>query len=95
MKNYTIPYGTFELNGDGHLKMIHEKPEYEFLVNTGLYVVNPKVLQLIPEGKPYHFTQLIEDASGSGQRVGVYPLDDEAWIDVGQWAEYQKAVEQL
>ena len=48
MKNYIIPYGTCELNGEGHLKKINEKPEYDFLVNTGLYVLNPDVLHLIP-----------------------------------------------
>ena len=44
LKKYTIPYGTCELNGEGHLKQINEKPEYDFLVNTGLYVLNPDVL---------------------------------------------------
>ena len=34
-------------------------------------------------------------AKKNGTRIGVYPIDDEAWIDVGQWAEYQKAVERL
>jgi len=95
MKNYTIPYGTCELNDEGHLKQINEKPEYEFLVNTGLYVLNPNVLSLIPKNKLYHFTHLIKDAQKSGNRVGVYPIDDDAWIDIGQWAEYQKAVERL
>ena len=94
-KNYTIPYGTCELNCEGHLKKIHEKPEYEFLVNTGLYVLNPIVLQMIPYGKHYHITHLIADAKSNGKRVGVYPIDDEAWIDVGQWADYQKAVDRL
>ena len=95
MKNYTIPYGTCELNGEGHLKQINEKPEYDFLVNTGLYVLNPDLLNLIPDNKLYHITHLIEDAYKSGKRVGVYPIDDDSWIDVGQWAEYQKAVDQL
>lgn len=95
VKNYTIPYGTCELNEEGHLEKIHEKPEYDFLVNTGLYVINPNVLKLIPNNKLYNITHLIEEAQKIGQRVGVYPIDDEAWIDVGQWAEYQKAVDQL
>jgi dTDP-glucose pyrophosphorylase/predicted transcriptional regulator len=95
MKNYTIPYGTCELNGEGHLKQINEKPEYDFLVNTGLYIINPDVLHLIPADKLYHITHLIEDAQKSGKHVGVYPIDDEAWIDVGQWADYQKAVDRL
>ena len=95
MKNYTIPYGTCELNGEGYLKQINEKPEYDFLVNTGLYVINPDVLHLIPGDKLYHITHLIEDAQKSGKRVGVYPIDDDAWIDVGQWAEYKKALERF
>ena len=95
MKNYIIPYGTCELNSEGNLQYINEKPEYDFLVNTGLYVLNTDVLQLIPGNQLYHITHLIEDAQKNGKRIGVYPIDDEAWIDVGQWAEYQKTVNQL
>jgi len=95
MKNYVIPYGTCELNDEGYLKEITEKPEYDFLVNTGLYVLNPDVLHLIPKDKRYHITHLIEDAQKDEKKIGVYPIDDDDWIDVGQWAEYQKAVSQL
>jgi len=95
MKNYIIPYGTCELNRDGHLKKINEKPEYDFLINTGLYILNPEVLAFIPKNTIYHVTDLIEDATNNGKRIGVYPIDGDAWIDVGQWAEYQKAVERL
>ena len=95
MKNYIIPYGTCELNSKGHLKSINEKPEYDFLVNTGLYIIESDVLQLIPNNKFYHITHLINDAMKNGKKIGVYPIDDEAWIDVGQWAEYQKVVGKL
>jgi len=27
-----------------------------------------------------------------GRTVGVYPISERAWIDVGQWAEYRKAL---
>ena len=91
-KEYIIPYGTCELNGKGHLSHINEKPKYDFLINTGLYILNPNILELIPKNKFYHITSLIEDAKKKGKKVGVFPIDDEAWIDVGQWAEYQKAV---
>ena len=94
-KEYIIPYGTCELNGDGHLSRINEKPQYDFLINTGLYVLNPDILNLIPENKFYHITHLISDANNQGKKVGVYPIDDDAWIDVGQWAEYRKVVELL
>jgi len=91
-KEYIIPYGTCELNGDGHLSHISEKPKYDFLINTGLYILNPDMLSMIPQNKFYHITHLIEDAKNIGKKVGVFPIDDDAWIDVGQWAEYKKAV---
>jgi len=94
-KEYVIPYGTCELNGDGHLSHINEKPKYDFLVNTGLYVLNPSVLDLIPENKFCHITHLIEDAKKQGKRVGVFPIDDDAWIDVGQWGEYKNILEKF
>ena len=91
-KEYIIPYGTCELNSDGHLSHINEKPKYDFLINTGLYVLNPDVLSFIPKDKFYHITDLIEDLKKSGKKVGVFPVDDDDWIDIGQWAEYQKMI---
>jgi dTDP-glucose pyrophosphorylase len=94
-KEYIIPYGTCELNGNGHLSHINEKPKYEFLINTGLYVLNPDILNLIPENKFYHITHLIEDAKKQDKKVGVFPIDDDAWIDIGQWAEYKNAIDKF
>jgi len=94
-KEYIIPYGTCKLNKQGHLLKIDEKPSYDFLINTGLYMLNPKVLKLIPKNTFFHITHLIENVKSQGMNVGVFPIDDDAWVDVGEWAEYKKAVEQL
>jgi dTDP-glucose pyrophosphorylase len=94
-KEYIIPYGTCELNDHGNLSHINEKPKYDFLINTGLYVLNPDVLSHIPKDKFYHITHLIEDANNNGKKVGVFPIGDDDWIDIGQWAEYQKAIDKL
>ena len=95
IKEYVIPYGTCELNLEGHLAHINEKPKYEFLINTGLYILNPEILKLIPENKFYHITHLIENVKNKGKRVGVFPIDEDAWIDVGQWTEYKQAIQRL
>ena len=95
MINYTIPYGTCEINDNGSLKRINEKPSYDFLVSTGLYVLNPGMIKFIPDGKLYHITHLIEDAKKEGMRIGVYPISEESWIDIGQWSEYQKAIKRI
>ena len=92
-KEYIIPYGTCELSDKGDLSHINEKPKYDFLINTGLYILNPELLDLIPENKFYHITHLIEESKNLGNKVGVYPIDDDLWIDIGQWAEYKQAIE--
>jgi len=91
-KQFNIPYGICELNGEGSLDRIKEKPEYNFLVNTGLYVLNPDVLELIPDNKLFHITHLIDKIKKNKGTIGVYPVSENAWIDVGQWAEYRKAL---
>ena len=91
-KEYIIPYGTCELDKNGSLSIINEKPKYDFLINTGLYVVNPRLLKLIPKNKFYHITHLIENAKASGFKIGVFPINEESWIDIGQWSEYKKAI---
>lgn len=91
-KQFNIPYGVCELNGNGTLEKIQEKPEYNFLVNTGLYVLNPDVIKFIPDNKVFHITHLIDVVRKNGGQIGVYPVSDKAWIDIGQWAEYRKAL---
>ena len=95
LKEYTIPYGTCELNDIGNLSQINEKPTYDFLINAGMYVLNPEILDYIPKNKFYHITQLISDAKKNGKKIGVFPIHDDDWIDVGQWAEYKKAIKML
>jgi dTDP-glucose pyrophosphorylase len=95
IKNYNIPYGICKIKNGGTLTSIREKPEYSFLVNTGMYVLNPGSLKSIPEGECFHMTQLIEAVKSSGGRVGVFPISEDSWFDTGEWAEYKKALEKF
>ena len=94
-KKYLIPYGICEINNDGNLSAIKEKPSFNFLANTGLYVLNPAVLKLIPKNKYFHMTDLIKKAKKEKLKIGVYPIESKKWIDVGQWAEYKKTLERM
>jgi dTDP-glucose pyrophosphorylase len=94
-KEYVIPYGTCKLTKTGYLKKIIEKPKLDFFVNVGLYVLNPNLIKLIPKNKKYNMTDLIRQAKRKKKQVGVYPIDEESWVDVGQWSEYHKAIEKL
>jgi len=91
-KQFHIPYGVCELDDNGRLGDIKEKPEYNFLVNTGFYVLNPKILEMIPDDEVFHMTHLMEKIKGNNGTVGVYPISENSWIDVGQWDEYKKAL---
>jgi len=77
------------------LERIQEKPEYNFLVNTGLYVLNPNVIDLIPDNSLFHITHLMDRIKENSGTIGVYPVSEKAWIDVGQWAEYRKALKMI
>lgn len=95
LKNYHIPYGICEIADGGELVRITEKPEYNFLVNTGMYVLRGEVLCLIPENEMFHMTHLIERVKETGGKVAVFPVSDKAWLDTGEWAEYRKALKQF
>lgn len=87
MRNFKIPYGVVETFANGMLKKIREKPEFDFLVNTGMYIIDQAALNFIPAGKVYHMTDLIADCKKSGRRIGVYPISENAWTDIGQMKE--------
>jgi dTDP-glucose pyrophosphorylase len=95
LKDYHIPYGVCELEKGGNLGRITEKPQYSFLVNTGMYVVRRDRLGLIPEHTRCDMTDFIEQIKKSGGRIGVFPIGENAWVDTGEWTEYRKALDSL
>ena len=95
MVHFKIPYGVCKIKEGGELLHISEKPEYDNLVNTGMYILNPSVLDLIPKNEFFHITHLMEKIKKNNGKVGVYPVSEKSWIDVGQWKEYQKIINDL
>ncbi len=92
MRHYTIPYGVCYVENGGDLRDISEKPEYDYLVNTGMYVIEPGAIDFIPENVIYHITDLIEDMKKNHRRIGVYPVYENGWLDVGQWEDYKNTI---
>ena len=89
LKEFVVPYGVMHTENDRF--WIEEKPNFHFLVNTGLYVLEPAVQQLIEKGKPVDMPDLIAAAQSRGFRIGIYPHHGR-WFDVGQWEEYQQTL---
>lgn len=95
LKHYTIPYGVIQIDRNSDVKKMEEKPEYDFLVNTGMYILEPEILNDIPEGKFYHITDLINDYINKEEKIGVYPISEGAWLDMGQIKEMEIMLERL
>ncbi len=90
MYNIKVPYGVLNTNNTGHLSSISEKPELFYKINTGLYILEPSVFEDIPDGTMFHITDLIECLIQEGRKVGVFPISEKSWTDMGNWDEFLK-----
>jgi NDP-sugar pyrophosphorylase family protein len=85
-----IDYGVIEFDSDGRVVSFTEKPDYSFVVSMGIYVFNRSVLDLVPDGEPYGFDQLMLDMLRHQRHVFAYPYAG-FWRDIGRPADYEKA----
>lgn len=88
LKHYPIPYGTIKTTENGQLVSLQEKPEFTFKINSGMYILEPQPLDLIPDNQFFHITHLIEKIHQNNGRVGVFPISEKSWKDIGEWDEY-------
>jgi NDP-sugar pyrophosphorylase family protein len=95
VKSFKIPYGVIETGEDGLMTALKEKPEQTYQVNTGVYILNPELINEIPEGEFFHITHLMEKVQARGGRVGCFPVSENAWKDMGEWSEYLKMIKVL
>jgi NDP-sugar pyrophosphorylase family protein len=85
----TVPYGVVEVD-QHHLLRIVEKPVEEYLVNAGIYVLDPDVLSLIPGGEYMDMTDLFRRVLQAGHTTAAFPFDD-YWLDIGRMPDFQQA----
>ena len=90
LKSYNIPYGTIKSGEKGELKELIEKPCFTFKINSGMYILEPHLIDEIPNDKFFHITQLIEKVKNRRGRVGVFPVSEKSWKDIGEWSVYLK-----
>lgn len=94
-KKFRIPYGTIHLEESGRIVGLQEKPEFEYHVNTGLYLIEPEFLDLIPDNVFVHITDIIEKCIQEQDRVGAFLIDDDDWMDMGQMDELESMRKRL
>jgi NDP-sugar pyrophosphorylase family protein len=92
-------YGLVETAKDGSVKRFLEKPSPDQLadlnfntINAGVYILEPSVLELIPEGENCSFEyDVFPNLLRLKRRFYSYILDNNYWRDIGNPASYLAA----
>jgi dTDP-glucose pyrophosphorylase len=84
VKTFIIPYGVIDIKENGQINSMKEKPELSYLVNTGLYVVNHKVIDEIEKNKYISFPEIITYFINQNRKIGIYPISEQQWFDIGE-----------
>ena len=95
VKSQSIPYGVIETGENGLLIGLKEKPEQTYMINTGVYILNPELINEIPENEFFHITHLMDKVRSRGGKVGCFPVSNGSWKDMGEWPEYLRMINVL
>ncbi len=92
IKNFDLPYGHLELNDEGKLVAIKEKPNLTYLINTGMYILEPEIFSFFKQKIYMDFTDFMEMLLKENCSIGVYPINENSWVDIGEWQYYWRSV---
>lgn len=91
-KKIIVPYGVCQIDKKQKLKRITEKPSLNNLVVVGAYCFNNKLITHIPKNKFFDMNDFIKRLINKKYKVGIYPISELDWQDVGEWPEYFKTI---
>lgn len=92
--NYQIPYGVIEVDNENNIKAMKEKPIKEFFINTGIYVLNPEVLNYVPKDEFFDLPSLFRVLKEEDKSTKSFEITD-YWIDMGKPSDYEKIQKDL
>lgn len=95
MKDVEVPYGVIVTRPDGSASSLQEKPRYSFLTNTGVYYIDPQVIEELPCNTFMHITDIAQHYIDEDRRVGVFPVSKKSWLDMGQMKEMSHMLKEL
>lgn len=88
-------YGLVETAEDGRIQRFLEKPKAEEVtcntINAGIYILEPKVLEYVPDGEPYMFEYGVFPNLLKNQEPFYAYIWDGYWRDIGTTASYLQA----
>lgn len=83
-----IPYGVLNINDNGLLEYIDEKPVHNYLINTGLYIFSDRILKFLKNNQKIDMNELISIILKKNGKVSLYPVSRNSWRDYGNFKEY-------
>lgn len=95
LKNIVVPYGVIHSEENGAVMSMEEKPKLSYFVNTGMYVLNPELIDLIPQNTFFHMTDLVDLLIAQGKTVGMYPVSEDSFLDMGEFEEMDRMEKRL
>lgn len=87
--DFQVPFGVVGIDGN-LIRMIDEKPVQRFLVNAGIYVLDPDVIDLIPDDSAFDMTDLFSSVVDEKHLAAAFPIH-EYWLDVGRLDDLEQA----
>jgi NDP-mannose synthase len=93
LREMKIDYGVLE-NSDGKLTGFKEKPTTGFEVSMGIYMVNRRIIDYLPDSKVYGFDNLMLDLIADKQEVKVERFNG-YWLDIGRADDYMQAIDEF
>jgi NDP-sugar pyrophosphorylase family protein len=85
LKDFEIPYGVVNFEEGGEIKSFEEKPKMSFFTNTGYYILEPEIMNYINDNEVIGMPDIIERMRTDGKKVGIYPISESSWLDMGQF----------
>jgi mannose-1-phosphate guanylyltransferase len=89
-------YGVVVTDADGRVLSFQEKPAQadaaSDMINTGIYIFEPEVLDFIPSGEPFDIgADLFPRLVKAGAAFFALPMEFE-WVDIGKVPDYWQAI---
>ena len=67
---------------------IEEKPTVRNFVAAGIYYISSEIQSLVSREKSLDMPSLLNQSRELGMKIGIFPISDDCWSDVGQWSQY-------
>lgn len=89
-----IDLGVIEVDENRWLKDYIEKPSFQYMVSTGVYIFEPQVLDFISPNQRLDLPELVLRLKEHGHKINIYPFEG-YWLDIGRHDDYEIAIEQF